>query len=230
MNGLLSLLIFLPVVGTLAVFLVPREKTGLIRWVATLFTGAEFLLSLPLWTHTGFRTSGDFFFRETHDWIPSLGSKYALGVDGIAALLILLTTLLSFISVYSSFTAITKREKEYYAFLLLLETGMVGVFCALDFFLFYVFWEVMLVPMYFLIGVWGGERKLYAAIKFFLYTLFGSVVMLVGILILYSHYRTFDYLAILQTGETLPLVLQGWTFLAFFLGFAIKVPMFPFHT
>ena len=158
MNGLLSLLIFLPVAGTLAVFLVPREKPGLIRWVATLFTGAEFLLSLPLWTFTGFRTSGDFFFRETHEWIPSLGAKYALGVDGIAALLILLTTLLSFISVYSSFTAITKREKEYYAFLLL-ETGMIGVFCALDFFLFYVFWEVMLVPMYFLIGIWGGPRK-----------------------------------------------------------------------
>src|ERR1035441_2328890 len=131
MNGLLSLLIFLPVVGTLVVLFVPREKPSVIRWVTTLFAGAEFLLSVPLWTFAGFRKSGDFFFRETHDWIPSLGAKYSLGVDGIAALLILLTTLLSFISVYASFSAITKREKEYYAFLLLLETGMVGVFCAL---------------------------------------------------------------------------------------------------
>src|SRR5512140_81196 len=243
MNGLLSLLIFLPVVGTLAVFLVPREKPGLIRWVATLFTGAEFLLSLPLWTFTGFRTSGDFFFRETHDWIPSLGAKYALGVDGIAALLILLTTLLSFISVYSSFTAITKREKEYYAFLLLLETGMVGVFCALDFFLFYVFWEVMLVPMYFLIGIWGGPRKLYAAIKFFLYTLAGSVVMLLAIIALYffntsgflwwkglGNAPTFDIVHFQAIASQIPPDLQIWLFWAFFIGFAIKVPMFPFHT
>src|SRR5512140_200757 len=243
MNGLLSLLIFLPVVGTLAVFLVPREKPGLIRWVATLFTGAEFLLSLPLWTFTGFRTSGDFFFRETHDWIPSLGAKYALGVDGIAALLILLTTLLSFISVYSSFTAITKREKEYYAFLLLLETGMVGVFCALDFFLFYVFWEVMLVPMYFLIGIWGGPRKLYAAIKFFLYTLAGSVVMLLAIIALYffntsgflwwkglGNVPTFDIVHFQSIASQIPPDLQIWLFWAFFIGFAIKVPMFPFHT
>src|SRR5664279_3307237 len=118
MNGLLSLLIFLPVVGTLVVLFVPREKTSVVRWVTTLFAGAEFLLSVPLWTFAGFRKSGDFFFRETHDWIPSLGAKYSLGVDGIAALLILLTTLLSFISVYSSFSAITKREKEYYVCLL----------------------------------------------------------------------------------------------------------------
>jgi NADH-quinone oxidoreductase subunit M len=243
MNGLLSLLIFLPVLGTLAVFLVPREKTGVIRWVATLFTGAEFLLSLPLWTFTGFRTSGGFFFRETHDWIPSLGAKYALGIDGIAGLLILLTTLLSFISVYSSFTAVTKREKEYYAFLLLLETGMVGVFCALDFFLFYVFWEVMLVPMYFLIGIWGGPRKLYAAIKFFLYTLAGSVVMLLAIIALYffntsgflwwkglGNAPSFDIVHFQSIASQIPPDLQIWLFWAFFVGFAIKVPMFPFHT
>ena len=244
MNGLLSLLIFLPVVGDPRVSSSCRaRRPGLIRWVATLFTGAEFLLSLPLWTFTGFRTSGDFFFRETHDWIPSLGAKYALGVDGIAALLILLTTLLSFISVYSSFTAITKREKEYYAFLLLLETGMIGVFCALDFFLFYVFWEVMLVPMYFLIGIWGGPRKLYAAIKFFLYTLAGSVVMLLAIIALYffntsgflwwkglGNAPTFDIVHFQAIASQIPPDLQIWLFWAFFLGFAIKVPMFPFHT
>jgi NADH-quinone oxidoreductase subunit M len=243
MNGLLSLLIFLPVVGTLVVLFVPREKPAVIRWVTTLFAGAEFLLSVPLWTFAGFRKSGDFFFRETHDWIPSLGAKYSLGVDGIAALLILLTTLLSFISVYASFSAITKREKEYYAFLLLLETGMVGVFCALDFFLFYVFWEVMLVPMYFLIGIWGGPQKLYAAIKFFLYTLAGSVVMLLAIIALYffntsgflwwkglGNPATFDIVHFQTIASSIPPDLQLWLFWAFFLGFAIKVPMFPFHT
>ena len=243
MNGLplLSLLIFLPVVGTLVVLFVPREKTAIIRWVTTLFAGAEFLLSVPLWTFAGFRKSGDFFFRETHDWIPSLGAKYSLGVDGIAALLILLTTLLSFISVYASFSAITKREKEYYAFLLLLETGMVGVFCALDFFLFYVFWEVMLVPMYFLIGVWGGPRKEYAAIKFFLYTLAGSILMLIVLLALYFNTtnpetgaHTFNLLHYMSQ-TTHNAWLKGFdvrvlVFLGLFIGFAIKVPLFPFHT
>jgi NADH-quinone oxidoreductase subunit M len=243
MNGLLSLLIFLPVVGTVAILFVPREKPKTIQWVATIFAGLEFVLSLPLWMEKGFRLSGDFMFRETREWIPSLGARYALGVDGIAALLILLTTLLSFISVYSSFTAINKREKEYYAFLLLLETGMIGVFCALDFFLFYVFWEVMLVPMYFLIGVWGGPRKLYAAIKFFLYTLVGSVVMLLAIIALYffntsgllgwkglGNPPTFDILQFHSIASQIPVDLQIWLFWAFFIGFAIKVPMFPFHT
>jgi len=243
MNGLLSLLIFLPVAGALLLLFFPREKTKAIMWATTAIAGVEFALSLPLWTEPGFRASGDFFFRETADWIPSLGAKYALGVDGIAALLILLTTLLTFISVYSSFTAVTKRQKEYYAFLLLLEAGMVGVFCALDFFLFYVFWEVMLVPMYFLIGVWGGPRKLYAAIKFFLYTLFGSVVMLLAIIGLYFFNTTgllwwkglgnapsFDIVHFHAIASQIPLDLQIWLFWAFFLGFAIKVPMFPFHT
>jgi NADH-quinone oxidoreductase subunit M len=243
MNGLLSLLIFLPVAGALVLLFFPREKTKAIMYVTTVFSGLEFVASLPLWAEEGFRRSGDFFFRENFEWIPSLGARYSLGVDGIAALLILLTTLLTFISVYSSFTAITKREKEYYAFLLLLEAGMVGVFCALDFFLFYVFWEVMLVPMYFLIGVWGGPRKLYAAIKFFLYTLVGSVVMLLAIIALYffnttgflwwkglGNAPTFDILHFHAIAPLLPADLQVWLFWAFFLGFAIKVPMFPFHT
>jgi len=243
MNGLLSLLIFLPIAGALVLLFFPREKTKAIMYVTTAVAGAEFFLSVPLWMEEGFRRSGDFFFREDVPWIPSLGARYSLGVDGIAALLILLTTLLSFISVYSSFTAVTKREKEYYAFLLLLEAGMVGVFCALDFFLFYVFWEVMLVPMYFLIGVWGGPRKLYAAIKFFLYTLFGSVVMLLAIIALYffnttgllwwkglGNPATFDILHYHAIAPLIPPDLQIWLFWAFFLGFAIKVPMFPFHT
>ena len=243
MNGLLSLLIFLPIAGAVVLLFFPREKTKAIMYVTTAIAGAEFVVSLPLWMEEGFRRSGDFFFRENFEWIPSLGARYSLGVDGIAALLILLTTLLTFISVYSSFTAITKREKEYYAFLLLLEAGMVGVFCALDFFLFYVFWEVMLVPMYFLIGIWGGPRKLYAAIKFFLYTLVGSVVMLLAIIALYffntsgllwwkglGNAPTFDILHYHAIANQIPADLQIWLFWAFFLGFAIKVPMFPFHT
>src|SRR5256712_2813851 len=149
-------------------------------------------------------------------------------------LLIMLTTLLGFIAILSSWTAIQERVREYYCYLLLLQTGMLGVFAALDFFLFYVFWEVMLVPMYFLIGIWGSERRLYSAIKFFLYTLFGSVVMLLGILALYffQHTQTgvwsFDVLQYQKLN--IPANLQWWIFLAFFLGFAIKVPMFPFHT
>ena len=129
----------------------------------------------------------EFQFATQFDWIPSVGVQYLFGVDGFSVLLILLTTLLGLIAIYSSYTAITERQKEYYIFLLLLQTGMLGVFCSLDFILFYVFWEVMLVPMYFLIGVWGGPRRLYAAIKFFLYTLVGSVLMLVGILALYFY-------------------------------------------
>jgi NADH-quinone oxidoreductase subunit M len=243
MNGLLSLLILLPTAGALAILFLPREKTGPIKARATAVAGATFGLSLPLWFARGFRESAAFLFREDLDWIPSLGVRYSLGVDGISALLILLTTLLSVISIYASYTAVKTREKEYYIFLLLLETGMIGVFCALDFFLFYVFWEVMLVPMYFLIGVWGGPRKLYAAIKFFLYTLFGSVIMLVGIIALYFFNTTgflgwkglgnapsFDILHFHSIAPQIPADLQLWLFWAFFLGFAIKVPMFPFHT
>ena len=243
MNGLLSLLILLPTAGALAILFLPREKTGPIKALATAVAGLTLFASLPLWFARGFRESAEFLFREDLSWIPSLGVRYSLGVDGISALLILLTTLLSVISIYASYTAVKTREKEYYIFLLLLETGMIGVFCALDFFLFYVFWEVMLVPMYFLIGVWGGPRKLYAAIKFFLYTLFGSVIMLVGIIALYFFNTTgflwwkglgnapsFDILHFHAIAPQIPADLQLWLFWAFFLGFAIKVPMFPFHT
>ena len=146
-------------------------------------------MSLPLWFWFD-RGKDGFQFVEKRSWIPSIGVHYHFGVDGISALLILLTTLLGVIAILSSWTAITDRVRQYYVFLLLLQTGMLGVFCALDIFLFYVFWEVMLVPMYFLIGIWGGARRLYAAIKFFLYTLAGSVVMLLGILALYFHSAT----------------------------------------
>jgi NADH-quinone oxidoreductase subunit M len=244
-TNLLNVICYLPLLGALIiVFGVKRAQTKAIKTVATVVAGLDFLVSIPLWFL--YEPSGPAFqLTYTHEWIPSVGSKYFFGVDGISVLLILLTTLLGFISVYSSFTAITHREKEYYAFLLVLQTGMLGVFMSLDFILFYVFWEVMLVPMYFLIGVWGGPRKLYAAIKFFLYTLVGSVLMLVGILALYFYNSTglaaiglkglgnaptFDVTELFKIAPHIPAGLQFWIFLAFFVGFAIKVPMFPFHT
>jgi len=244
-TNLLNVICYLPLVGALViVFLVKREQTKAIKWVATVTVGLDFVISIPLWFLYDPQGAA-FQFVYQHDWIPSVGSRYFFGIDGISLLLILLTTLLGFISVYSSFTAITHREKEYYVFLLLLQTGMLGVFMSLDFILFYVFWEVMLVPMYFLIGVWGGPRKLYAAIKFFLYTLFGSVLMLVGILALYFYNSTglaaiglpglgnaptFDVTELFKIAPQIPAGVQFWVFLAFFVGFAIKVPMFPFHT
>jgi len=224
----LTFITFLPLAGLAAVLLVPGRRATALRVVANVVAGLEFLATLALLLRFN-PGSGEMQFIERADWIRAVGAQYLMGIDGISLLLILLTSLLTFVATLSSWKAITERVKEYYAFLLLLEVGMIGVFVSLDLVLFYVFWEVMLVPMYFLIGVWGGERRLYAAIKFFLYTLFGSVVMLVGILMLYFHYHTFDLTAMLAAGAA-PAVLQSWVFLAFFLGFAIKVPMFPFHT
>ena len=211
---------------------------------ATAVAVVDFLVSLPLWFSFDRGTATLFQFRETRPGSRRSACSYDFGIDGIALLLILLTTLLGFIAFLSSWTRSRTGEKEYYIFLLLLQTGMLGVFCALDFFLFYVFWEVMLVPMYFLIGIWGGPRRLYAAIKFFLYTLVGSVLMLLGILALYFYQRPASVLGIKGLGNPPTLRrscsstrsaphsadLQFWIFLAFFVGFAIKVPMFPFHT
>src|SRR5512141_890503 len=238
-DHLLSVITYTPLLGAL-VLLLPffsgKRNEDAVRWVANGFGVLGFLVSLPLWFKFD-RTAPGFQFIEKADWIPSIGVQYFFGVDGISALLILLTTLLGSIAVLSSWTAIQDRVRPYYVFLLLLQTGMIGTFCSLDMFLFYVFWEVMLVPMYFLIGIWGGARRLYAAIKFFLYTLAGSVVMLLGILALYFQSRklpgleltgTFDYTRWMEMG--IPADLQFWCFLAFFFGFAIKVPMFPFHT
>jgi NADH-quinone oxidoreductase subunit M len=231
---ILSWVVFLPGVGGLIIlFFTKKHQEDLVRWLANIFGFLGFAISLPLWFY--FDPSGpQFQFMERHDWIPTIGVQYFLGIDGISLLLILLTTMLGFISILSAWKAITERVKEFYVMMLLLQTGMLGVFVSLDFFLFYVFWEVMLVPMYFLIGVWGGPRRLYAAIKFFLYTLVGSVLMLLGILALHFYYYaqtgvyTFDVLELMNIG--LPANLQFWVFLAFFVGFAIKVPMFPFHT
>jgi NADH-quinone oxidoreductase subunit M len=226
---ILTLVTFLPAAGMVVVLLLPGSRPRLIKLTANIVTGLSLAVSLLILR--GFDpASGEMQLIERAPWIKSLGAHYLLGVDGISLLLVVLTTLLTFIAALSSWKAVEGRLKEYYAFLLLLETGMVGVFLSLDLLLFYVFWEVVLVPMYFLIGIWGGERRLYAAIKFFLYTLFGSVVMLIGILVLRGQYHTFDWTAMIQAGSILPLAVQSWVFLAFFLGFAIKVPMFPFHT
>src|SRR6516225_11006772 len=195
-----------------------------------LFLGFLVSLSLAFW-FPGNSPDQQFKFIENHEWINSIGAHYFLGIDGISLLLIMLTTTLGFLSVLSSWTAVEERVKEYYAMFMLLQVGMLGVFMSLDFFLFYVFWEVMLVPMYFIIGVWGGPRKLYAAIKFFLYTLAGSVLMLLGILTLYFQYYsqfgsyTFEIAELMKLN--LPLATQQIVFWAFFIGFAIKVPMFP---
>jgi len=237
-HHLLGVILFTPLLGAVVMLFVPREATTVHRLVGNLFGVLGFLVSLPLMLHfpTG---SGAYEFREVADWIPSIGAKYSLGVDGISMLLVMLTTLLGMLAITSSWGAIQQRTKEYYILMLLLQTGMIGVFVSLDFFLFYVFWEVMLVPMYFLIGVWGSDRRLYAAIKFFLYTLAGSVIMLLAILALYFNYAktlaphipgTFDIPTLLAAAQGFPDSLKIWLFWGFFFAFAIKVPMFPFHT
>ena len=228
---LLSLIMFTPLVGAVLLLFVSKPNT--IRWIANGFAMLGFLVSLPLWFWLD-TTSPDWQFVERHDWIPSIGAEYFLGVDGFSTLLILRATLIGAIAVLSSWTAITERVKEYYVFLLVLQTGMIGAFVALDFLLFFVFWEVMLVPMYFLIGIWGSSNRLYSAIKFFLFTLVGSVIMLLGILAVYFYnydvtgVYTFDITRFHELN--MPFEYQWWVFLAFFLGFAVKVPMFPFHT
>ncbi len=183
---LLSIVAYTPLVGALLLLLVNKEKTHFIRWFANIVAAIGFLVSLPLITRFDVEAEG-LQFVERASWIPSIGVEYFFGIDGISLLLIVLTTGLGFLAILSSWNAIQERVKEYYVFMLMLQTGMLGVFMAMDFFLFYVFWEVMLVPMYFLIGVWGGPKKLYAAIKFFLYTLVGSVLLLLGILALYFY-------------------------------------------
>ena len=248
MDPILNIITYIPLAGALVIlFFVNKSNARAIRVLATATVVIDFIASLCIGYRFDPKATGDglFQFRFTLDWIPSLGVKYDFGVDGIAVLLILLTTFMGIIAVVSSYSAIHHREKEYYVLLLMLQTGMIGTFCALDFFLFYVFWEIMLVPMYFIIGIWGGARKLYAAIKFFLYTLAGSVLMLLSILALYffndggipflniaglGHGQTFSVLEFHNIGHLIPPNLQFWIFLGFFFGFAIKVPMFPFHT
>jgi len=233
---ILSSIIFLPFIGSLILLMIQQENQAAIRRVAFGISVGTFFLSLPLLF--GFDVgNANMQFEERADWIPTLGVTYAMGIDGLSLLLTLLTTLITPIAIISSFSAIKEKTKAYYACILFLETSMLGVFMAMDLFLFYIFWEIMLVPMYFLIGIWGGGRRLYSAIKFFLFTLFGSLFMLLGILGVYFLNHNPDYgtgtftFSILDLYKiNLPLSLQLWLFFGFFLGFAIKVPMFPFHT
>ncbi|MDI6783876.1 MAG: NADH-quinone oxidoreductase subunit M, partial [bacterium] len=230
---ILSLITFLPLFGVIILLCIPREKYTAIKLTAFLVSVVTFLVSLPLFFYFRIDTP-EMQFVERYPWIEAIGASYHLGIDGISLFLVLLTTFLSASSILSSWTAITEKVKGYYACLLLLETGMLGVFVSLDLLLFYLFWEAMLIPMYFLIGIWGGPRKIYATIKFVLYTMFGSVLMLVAILYLAYHfhsltgYYTLDLLKLYEYG--LRMNVQIWLFLAFALAFAIKVPMFPFHT
>jgi NADH-quinone oxidoreductase subunit M len=268
---ILSFITWLPAVGAILILaLMKKDQSSLIKRFATAWFALDFVLSLWLLKYN--RGIGGMQFLEDHEWIPIIGARYQMGVDGVAVLLIVLTTLLGAIAALSSWEYIQKREKEYYVLLLLLQTAVIGVFASMDLFLFYLFFEVSLVPMYFLIGIWGGENRLYAAIKFFLYTLVGSVVMLLGVLKMYfltqdanltgkitqagiqlvagnqqaaelvrqtldtaAHYPagptgTFNILYLQALGTFIPMNVQVLLFGAFALGFAIKVPMFPFHT
>lgn len=230
--GNLSLLLAVPVIGALLLAFVPRHRIGTLFSIAFLASGVDFLWSLRIFNSFD-AGEGGMQFTERMAWIPAFGIEYSVGLDGISLFLVLLTTLLMPVAILASWS-VRDRVKEYLIFMLLLETGMLGAFVALDLFLFYVFWEVMLVPMYFLIGVWGGTRRIYAALKFVIYTMTGSLLMLVGIIYLAARYAeleqvlTFDLLKLYEL--RLPPEQQAWLFFAFALSFAIKVPLFPFHT
>lgn len=226
-SHLLSLVIFLPLAGALALLLAPRNDE-LIRWLALAVSLLALAASLPLWLMFD-TTTHEMQFVERTSWIPAFNIEYAVGVDGISVLMVLLTTLITPLCVLCSWRAISTRVKQFMMAILAMETAMIGVFAALDFILFYVFWEAMLIPMFLIIGVWGGPRRVYAALKFFLYTLLGSLPLLVAILALYfMGGRVFDIQAL--SAQSYSATAQFWIFWAFFLAFAIKVPMFPFHT
>ena len=237
-SNILTIITFTPAVGAILLLFYNRAHIRSIRAFALIVTILTFVFSLHLIANFD-SSNPDFQFAFKIPWIPAFGIDYSMGVDGITLFLILLTTFLTPLAVLASWS-VHDRLKEYFLFMLLLETGMVGVFASLDLFLFYVFWEVMLVPMYFLIGVWGGERRIYAAIKFVLYTMIGSVLMLVAIISLYfihadaTGIATFSYPQIQSAIASGRMVLtpnvELWLFIAFFLAFAVKVPLFPFHT
>src|ERR1035437_172581 len=232
MDHILSIVLFTPLVGLLVLLFLPSSNARAIQLWANVAAFLGFLVSLPLVFN--FDHTKDYQFEEKAQWIPSIGASYHLGIDGLGLLLVMLTTVVGFLAILSSWTAIETRLKEYYAFFLLLQTAMLGVFMSLDLLLFFVFWESVLVPMYFIIAIWGGQRRAYAAIKFIIYTLIGSVLMFLGILTLYVQHNqqfqfySFDLADLMRT--SLSPGLQWWVFWAFFVGFAVKVPMYPFHT
>src|SRR5215213_5599259 len=226
----LTLLTFFPLVGILILFFIPREQKDALRWTALITTLVTFLLSL--WVLTMFN-AGDPNLQlvARYNWITVAGwnIQYFMCVDGLSILLVLLTGFLTLISILYNWTAVEERVKDFMVFFLLLEIGMMGVFLAQDLFMFYIFWEFTLVPMYFLIGIWGGPRRIYAAIKFFLYTMAGSILMLLAILWLGIAGNTFSVPDLIAAGGIDPAT-QIWLFLAFTAAFAIKVPMWPLHS
>jgi NADH-quinone oxidoreductase subunit M len=233
-DNILSWVTYLPALVAAVIVLIPRGFDKAVKWTAFLGSCVVFILSLHLVYHFD-AASGGMQFEESCAWIQNIISHH-LGIDGISLFLVLLTTFLTPLAILSSFHSVNRKVKAYMACILTLETGMLGVFCALDLVLFYIFWEVMLIPMYFLIGIWGGERRIYAAVKFILYTMVGSLLMLLAIIYLYLAHggTTFDLVTITQSLSTGALQLTGpeefWLFMAFLIAFAIKVPMFPFHT
>ena len=229
----LSLITFLPLLGALIVVLLPKEEAGVVKVFTLVWSAIVFVVSLAVLF--GFKNhTAAMQFTESYEWIPEFGIGYRMGVDGISLLLVMLTTFLTPIVVLSAFSAVEKNVKGFYFSILFLETGMIGTLAATDIFLFYVFWELMLIPMYFLIGIWGGENRLYATVKFFIYTMAGSLFMLIALIYLYLVHgaqtgaTTTDLMELV--GTALPVQTQILMFSAFALAFAIKVPMFPFHT
>jgi len=233
MSNVLSLTTFLPILGVLLLLFIPKDSKGVLRNVTLAVTVVTFLVSLIILT--GFQSNAEFQFTENLPWIAAgpFVMRYNIGIDGISLWLVILTTFIMPIAVLSTYTAVEEKVKEYMICLLLLETGMLGAFISLDLFLFYIFWEVMLIPMYFMIGIWGGKNKIYAAVKFFIYTMVGSLLMLVALVFLYfkgMEAGIADFGLLQFFSLKLDMATQIWLFLAFAFAFAIKVPMFPLHT
>jgi len=229
-NTILSLVIFFPLIGVVAILFIPKERHNAIRATALIASIITLAISLVMLSwFDGTSAEQQMSVRLPWFQLAGIDIEYSLGVDGLSVLLVMLTTFLTPLSILSTWSAVKERVKEFMAFFLLLEVGMLGVFLALDLFLFYVFWEFTLVPMYFLIGIWGGPRRIYAALKFFLYTMAGSILMLVAILWLGIRFETFSVLDLITQGG-IPSGIQNWLFLAFAAAFAIKVPMWPLHS
>lgn len=226
----LSALIWLPIIAALALIFVRRDDQATPRGLATLVMAAQVILVIAMWL--GYEGGSGFAYVENISWLPAIGASYSLGVDGIGLSMVALAAVIGLIASVAAYS-ITERVRDFYLYMLLLQGGVMGVFTALDYLLFFVFWELVLVPMYFLIGIWGHDRREYAAVKFFIYTMVGSVLMMVSILALYFYTgaETFDMATIAeQVPQSIPLAVQRWIFAGFFLGFAVKVPVFPFHT
>ncbi|WP_027080296.1 NADH-quinone oxidoreductase subunit M [Luteimonas mephitis] len=224
---LLSLLIWLPIIGGGLVLALGNQRASAARWLSLLIAFVTFVLSIPLFTGFDYANAG-LQFIERREWIPAYDIQYHLGADGISIALILLTTITSVLVLIGAWGSVSKRVSQYFATLLILEGVMIGVFCAVDSILFYAFFEGMLIPMFIIIGVWGGPRRVYAAMKFFLYTFLGSVFMLIGLIYMYLKGGSWQIPDLVQLSLTA--TEQAWLFFAFFLGFAVKIPMFPVHT